>query len=310
MNEGEEVKIYYGSRGGDFLSLISNLLKKGKLKSKYIDLLLGKDSMKEYDKVFTAYTADPINNYERYEQLGDLSINKFIVGYSYKRFPQLMCTDGVKVAARLRINYGSKEFLSKLADNLGFWPFISAGEEDIIKKKNIKYTKNYYRKHNKKDLLEDSIEAFIGCTEYLLDQKFTTGVGYAIVYAILENIYNDIDISLNYYDLFDAKTILKETFDLFPQLGSVYYHNILDIHETPEETYKIIKSTIYQIPDTLPKPKKIGTITIDPRWKVVGRGKGNVKSIAEQNASKDALERLKKMGYVKKQPEVYSYFCR
>ena len=60
------------------------------------------------------------------KQMGDLTINKFIVNYSYKRFPQLKCTEGVKVVARLRINYGSRQSFSEIAEKLGIWNYISA----------------------------------------------------------------------------------------------------------------------------------------------------------------------------------------
>ena len=90
--------------------------------------------------------------------------------------------------------------------NLNFWPFISAAIEGT--ERNQKY-----RNRNKKDLLEDVLEAFIGCTEYLLDEAFRPGVGYGIVYDILESIFNELPMSLEYEDLYDAKTRLKETTD-------------------------------------------------------------------------------------------------
>ena len=47
----------------------------------------------------------------------------------------------------------------------------------------------------------------------MLDKAFRTGVGYAIVYDILTDIFNEMPMSLAYEDLYDAKTRLKETFD-------------------------------------------------------------------------------------------------
>lgn len=73
-----------------------------------------------YGNAFTATTANKVDNYERFEQIGDVTANKFIVWYAYRRFPQLDCTDGVKVVARLRINYGAKQFFAPLGEQLDF----------------------------------------------------------------------------------------------------------------------------------------------------------------------------------------------
>ena len=118
--------IYLGSRGEDFKKLIRSVLKKSKLKKKYIDMLTDNESMKSYASAFTSDSVDEDNNYQVMEQLGDLTGNKFIVMYMYKRFPQLKCSEGVKVVARLRINYGSKNSFAEFARKLGFWTFISA----------------------------------------------------------------------------------------------------------------------------------------------------------------------------------------
>ena len=222
--------IYLGSRGQDFKNMIVGLLKRGNLKAKYIDLLTDEKSLLAYGQAFTAVTADKVDNYERFEQIGDVTANKFIVWYAYRRFPQLDCTDGVKVVARLRINYGAKQFFAPLGEQLGFWPFISAAEDGV--ERNM-----YYRNRNKKDLLEDCIEAFIGCTEYLLDKAFRPGVGYGIVYDILASIFDEIDMSLRYEDLYDAKTRLKETFDSYKNLGGWHF---LDGREEVGEGYSFI----------------------------------------------------------------------
>ena len=78
----------------------------------------------------------------------------------------------------LRINYGSRQSFSDIADKLNIWDYISADEEE--------------RSRKKKDLLEDCLESFIGCTEYILDEKYCQGVGYGIVYNILSKIFDNI----------------------------------------------------------------------------------------------------------------------
>lgn len=303
--------IYLGSRGADFKHMIMNLLRRGNLKPKYIEMLTNRNSMKEYGHAFTSRTADRVNNYERFEQIGDVTANKFIVWYAYRRFPQLDCTEGVKVVARLRINYGAKQFFGPLGDKLGFWPFISAAEEGTERNQ-------YYRNLNKKDLLEDCVESFIGCTEYLLDKFFRPGVGYAIVYDILSSIFDEIDMSLAYEDLYDAKTRLKETFDLYKdRLGEWYF---IDVRQELESGHTIATSELYQIPlgsynQPIMKKNFIGQqpefITKPrPEWNLIGTGSASKKNDAQQQAAANGIITLKNMGYYKNPPKEYSYFCK
>jgi dsRNA-specific ribonuclease len=275
----EEKTIYLGPRNEEFRNLIKSLLERGRLIPKYIDILLNEKSMEEYSKAFTAESANSENNSEVYEQLGDVTANKFIVWYMYKRFPQLMCTEGVKVVARLRINYGAKQSFYTIANNLGFWKFISASDED--------------RNRKMKPLLEDSLEAFIGVTEYLLDTNFRSGVGNAIVNDILTSIFDDIPISLEYEDLYDAKTRLKELFDSYGNvLGKIEYKN--------NKIDMIMKSQVYRVVGTGPRAE----------YYLLGEGSASLKADAEQNSAKNALKYLASQGYSKPIPEIYNKFCK
>lgn len=274
MQSSDETIIYYGSRKADFKNMIVSLLNKGKLKKKYHTLLTNDESMKIFSAVFTSTTADENDNYEVYEQLGDITVNKFIICYMYKRFPKLHCTKGVKVVARLRINYGSKQSFAQIAESLGFWSFITASEEE--------------RNRNKKPLLEDTLEAFFGAVEYIIDNNTLHGVGYAVVYSILSVIFDEIDISLKYENLYDSKTRLKELFDFFGEkLGTMKY-----VDTKNEE--KITKSTVLQI---------FGNKEI-----IMGEGYASLKADAQQKAANYALNYLKRRGFEKPIPEIYKYF--
>lgn len=266
--------IYFGKRDESFKKLIVGLLQRGKLTSKYIDILTDEPSMKLYSQAFTSSSADINSNYEIFEQLGDVSANKFIIWYSYRRFPQLACPLGVKVVARLRINYGAKQSFFKIANNLGFWDYISASLEE--------------RGHKKKDLLEDSLESFCGVTEYILDMRTRNGVGNAIVYDILASIFDEIDMSLQYSELYDAKTRLKETFDKFPELGKLKY--------TQEKNELITISTVW---------RQLGNNLIR-----LGSSSANKKTDAQQKAASKAIDTLKSQGYFKEPPSEYKLFCQ
>ncbi len=70
-----------------------------------------------------------------FEQLGDVSVNKFIVNYMYKRFPQLRNPNGVDVVAKLKIKYASKNQLQMLSESLDMWRFITATYDERTNKK-------------------------------------------------------------------------------------------------------------------------------------------------------------------------------
>jgi len=276
FNHSEETPVIInGSRGNDFKDMLMKILKKSKLKEKYINILLTEESLKEYGIAFTSKSASETDNYEVYEQLGDLSANKFIVSYMYNRFPQLRCSEAVKIVARLRIVYGSKNTFYQIAESMGFWEYISASEEQ--------------RNSEKKKLLEDTFEAFIGTTEYILDTKIKNGVGYAVVYEILKSLFDEIKISLSYEDLYDAKTRLKELFDFYNKgennIGSIVYE------ETKDLEAKLTISTVYR-----------KTMT---EKEYLGHGVASLKADAQQKASIVALVTLRRKGITKPVADIY-----
>lgn len=284
--------VYLGSRGVDFKKLIKSVLNKGKINNKYIKILTDKDSMKIFSRAFTSDTVNENDNYQVLEQLGDLSGNKFIVMYMYKRFPQLKCCEGVKVVARLRINYGAKQSFSEISRKLNFWPYISATNE--------------VRQRKMKPLLEDVFEAFLGAVESILDERTDTiGVGFAIVYSILAGIFDDINISLRYEDLYDAKTRLKELFDIHEtSLGPLVYK------ESKNEIVTV--STIFRVKGGTYQEKSNGTLNrkhiIGGEYVKIGEGIASLKADAQQNAAIMALKNLNDQGWCKPIPLVYQRF--
>lgn len=286
--------IYFGIRGNEFKNLIIKLLNKSKLRKKIIDVLTTPTNMEKYSAAFTSDLVDEERNYQVYEQLGDLIGNQFIVWYIYRRFPQLRCSDGVKVAARLRINYGAKNSFYKFAEKLGFWPFITAT-------KDIRYRK-------KKDLLEDVFEAFIGVTALILDEEMRIGVGNAIVYQILECIFDEIDISLRYEDLYDAKTRLKELFDIYEDTVGPLKYEIYRDEEGDNlahaKVYRVMGGSFFQKSNgKLDKKRIVGGTPI-----LIGKGKASLESDAEQAAAAEGLEQMKRDGYYKIPPKCYQRF--
>ena len=287
--------IYLGNRGESFKCFISTLLKKCSVTTKYVKMLTDDDAMRVYGCAFTSEVVDPHNNYQVLEQVGDLAANKFINNYMYSRFPQLDCTAGVAVVARLRIKYGAKNSFAEIARNLGFWFFISAT--------------NDLRQRKMKPLLEDVLEAFIGATERILDRRKRIGVGYAIVYDILATIFDDMEISLKYEDLYDGKTRIKELFDMHESvLGPLVYKD--------QKRDLLQQSTIFRVKGGRyeEKTESNGNVTVNKNKIVggqyikIGEGLASLKADAQQNAAIDALSNLEKQGWSKPVPMIYQIF--
>lgn len=273
------IEIYSGDRGINFENMLRNILKKGKLKKEYIDRII-KNGMSLYSQAFTHPTADENNNYEPLEFLGDSIVNCVIVWYLSRRFPQLNCQDGVKILARLKINLVSKKVFANFGSELDFWKYVSADKET--------------RDTKMKKTLEDVFEAFFGATQKLIDSEIRMGVGYSICYNIIQNLFENMQISLKYEDLYDPKTRLKEVFDFFKdKIGQVKYEN--------ERVERIQYVKVYRLyTDERGKKQKI----------LLGQGSAALKPDAVQKAASRALEHLNREGkFIKEVPEIYKKLC-
>lgn len=223
---------HFGIRGPEFINYLSNIFTIGKLKPEYIELLTEQDSLEMYISAFTSPSVNSNQNYESLEFLGDSTINKIIVWYLSRRFPQLMNKENVKTLARLKINLISKTTFSKIGRDLHIEQFITCTEDEWIK--------------SQTKLIEDSLEALFGAIEYQIDSKIKIGAGYAICYNIMKPLLDKMDISLEYEDLYDSVTRLKEVFDIFQKiLGKVEY-------KTVQDENKMFTTNIYSIIEQKP----------------------------------------------------------
>lgn len=246
-------------------SLIRDILKLS-INDNMIDKILS-ESLDKFQAAFTSRGFDSDENYEFFEQLGDLSINKFIVTYMSKRFPQLRSSNGVGVLASLRILYGSKETLSKLSEQLGLDKYVRCTSDERLDKNKFK------------NILEDVFEALFGAIEYSIDNIWFNGLGYIFTYNILEKIFNTLDICINYESLVDAKTRLNE---------------LKDEHKINIK-YKDVKTKDGDFVSEL----YVNNI-------LAGKGVSNVKKNAQIIASENGLKWIKKhLGIEKEIPERY-----
>ena len=197
-----ENKIIYGDRSEDFKLFLIRLLQKSSLDKSIVEKLLENNNIYElYCNVFTHKSVDAKNNYEFFEMIGDVTCNKIIVWYLKDKFPFLCNCEGVKVLARLRINLVSKITFSRWASQLNFEKYISFDTETKIKQET--------------SVLEDVFEAFVGCTEMVIDTYIRGYAGTFCCSNFLKLLLDGEDIQLSYKKLYDPITRLKENFDYF-----------------------------------------------------------------------------------------------
>lgn len=277
-------QVIYGIRGDNFKNLIKGILKMGNLKNKYIEKLVNDENIKLYDIAFTSKSANPVNNYEFFEILGDATLGNFIIYYCARRFPELNNAEGVKTLSNMKAEYGKKQFLAQLAERFNFFEYITAtaGEKTTPLQK----TRN---EKTRKDLLEDTFESFIGVTVYILDKEFVNGVGYAIAYNFLKEIYDIVEIKSDFQSLQHSITKLKEFFDpvIYSSIGKIDYITIPSIQPNiPNAPPPLVNIEVYFVSN---KNKKIK----------LGNGSGPLKNAAKEAAAKNAMEFISKMGWTK-----------
>jgi dsRNA-specific ribonuclease len=274
---------YEGPRDNTFKMFIDNILKTyADISEKHREEILDKTGMLQYALAFTSPTFNKSENYEFLETLGDSTLNKAIIWYLSRRFPFINSSDGIDILTRLKIKFIQKKSFASFSEKLGFFPFISticnrSSNEDMT------------------NTLEDVFESFFGATELIIDNKFKIGTGYKICYKIISRLLDKINITINYEDLVDAKTRLKELFDhnKHKGIGSIEY---IKFDNDLCKYNKICKSNIRHILDK-------GQSTI------IGTGEGYKYEEAEQMAASKALETLKNQGFVKNIPEEYNKYC-
>lgn len=242
---------------------IGGILSNLSLTDNEIQILLSDKCLQEFKNSLTCMTFDYNNNYEFYELLGDSTLNKCIIWYLKRRFPEFNRAGGVKYLTRLKIITISKEGFSSLADTLGLYKYIRSSPEE--------------KQNDKKKILEDVFEAFLGCLEHLVDEHIKLHKGYSIVYQLIEQLLDKKEFNTKYEDLWDAKTRIKELFDIRP--NDKYWVNFTAIKKQGETFFNCIVS-----------------VSINNKVFDIGSGIGRKKANSEQIACEDALKNLKNSG--------------
>jgi len=277
------MSVYIGRRDSSFKNMIRKILIDAECPEEYVSTILNDEGLAYFDASFTHKSANEHTNYEFLETLGDSTLNKIIVWYITRRFPQLNCPDGIDVFTKLKHFLEQKKSFRGISESFGFWEFISAEESFRQSEK------------EKKSILEDVLEAFFGTLEILLD-KIKIGLGYAICYRIFAKRLDRIELPLTHEFLTNPITRLKEVVD--------YYKNRPDEIGTIEaEKQKVRQVGVNKI------YKVLIVQTIQQTRHVIGSGEGIDLKEANEKASEEALQSLKLKNIKRPSPAAYAKFC-
>jgi len=274
--------MFYAPRDIYFKRMLVNSLELTELSKEEREKIIDDDAIRKYAVAFTTSAVDPVNNYEFIEILGDGTVNKVVLWYMTRRFPQINCSESVDILTKLKIKYIQSDTLAGFSEKLGFWPFIST---------NIDRERHLY---SKQKILEDVFESFIAITEMVFDRHYGNGKGYKYCYRIISKLLDELDIRINYDDLISSTTLVKETSDYYPQIKVIYpQKQIIETLSPNDEKIKV--TAILELQDT---KKKI----------TIGEGVGFTKD-AEKMCNDQAIKTLRGMGWTKPTPQIYLKYC-
>ena len=206
------------------------------------------------------------DDYERLEFLGDAVISNIVAKYLYERYPSQ--DEGFLTKMRTKLVNG--EMLAFLSKNLGF------GEYAIISR----HIEDKCNGRKAIHILEDMFEAFIGAMfldfnekdNYNLLDKYYSGIGYQICEKFMINVY---ETHLDFSELVMKNTNYKEQLNRYFQ--ETYGCQIIFSEPTIDGG---LSDKIYYVN------------ILDKNGNTIGKGLGKSKKKAEQNACKNALEKL------------------
>lgn len=253
---------------------IEKVFSNSKIKPKYMHVLTSPEAINIYQTAFTSNTVDPKNNYELYEYIGDNAANTAVVNYFYAVFPQLRCSKSIHILNRLKIVHVSKDSYSNIAENLGFWPYIRYNSSVADTKPQLKRTKEA--------LLEDVFEAFVGATQIIITNKYSyslLGVASQIIYNFIKSIFDEKHISFEPEALYDAKTRLKELFEIKKNIPNQLYNTFGPpkyIDAPPPSTNVVLRFN---------------------KQGLMFQGTGTTKQQAHKMAAQLAIDHFKKLNY-------------
>ncbi len=261
-----------------YQKFVRELLSQAGVGSGSLKQITDEEGMKIFTQAITTKDKNPRKNYERMEFLGDGIAKGCISSFLYHTLPD---EDDQGKLTNARINLESKRSFARFAEDLGFWEFVRATDEE--------------REGKKTSILEDVFEAFIGAISLAVDRvnflneptPKTGGMGFIVACRFLENILKDVRL-----DLRKAITMTLQEIYARYQWGVPEY-----IEPEPEQEVETLESGREKITKTY--TAQVMWVDPDTNEKIVigeGKSEGNKKK-AKDDAARQAVNFLKRRKY-------------
>jgi dsRNA-specific ribonuclease len=266
----------------EFKKFISKQLLASGLKDAYVEKLVNfKEAMDEYTKAFTHKSmGDARLTYEFYEFMGDGPVNSAIGFYAAERWPAIKSQAWM---TRIKHTLMSGTYLAKIARKHGFTNHIRYSDDYA---QQMKESPDPDEEMDK--LLEDTFEAFCGCTRMLVYKIWNKyGLGEAIIFGLIKSMLDPMEITVD-DRMFDSVTRLKELYDKLTWTKQFSWDDFFKdgISGRPIKVFKGKSHAEFS-----------GTVhVVDADNKVIGRGQGKTLKKAKEAACQSAIESLEKRG--------------
>lgn len=236
-----------------FKNFIFDLItKRGNINESTALKLLDEDGINRVKIAFTHPSMIGEKNYEFFEMLGDRSVNKAIIWYMHRRFPEIEYNEKAPMyMTELKKRYENKRNFGMWAKKLGFEPFLMYTELSYVEGKSIKKVRI------NDSMLEDVFESFCGVLEDLIDSRVSIGVGYGVIYNIITTLLDEEYITTDLSRLVDVKTQIKEIIEN----AEVKKYGSSAVYNTIQTEGKKFITTLTISFTSSPSPKYNGNLT-------------------------------------------------
>jgi len=296
----------------DFINFIYNLLRfRCLLKEETVNkfFIENKESMQLLRQAFIHKSFDVVTNYELLEFEGDVIVNAAVVEYIRNTYPNIV---SVKWNTRLKHILVSGKILSRMAIRNGFENYLLVDEE---LKERFDTFEDKWDCEDYQAAYEDTVEALCGAIMRILNKHTVKGVGYVSCYNLISSFLQEEKISLEYEDVFDAKSRLKELFDAnqWNDVNGCRLNDCLFAMEKNEQAInryrkELRNSVDNDIINSTDRFIAFGYACVDGNTgskKLLAVATANKKKNAEQKAADEVIKRLARLGISLHIPNAY-----
>lgn len=190
----------------DKKAVVTNLLRLGCIDDKILTAII-KSGAEGYEQIFThsSYEKDHpeegFGKHDEFKFIGHYHIDLFIANYIKERFPGITEPQWL---TKLKHKMQSGRYTADIATKNGFIPLIKYGSS-ISERYDPTITDEYEQPQFTK-MLDSVFRAFCGVTILTANKILGLGTGFVITYNIFKYFFDEIEISLEYSNLWDAKT--------------------------------------------------------------------------------------------------------